>query len=57
MRGISVLACSLGVLIAIASAGEGQELPTVLTCTSNAKASRDYGFFENRWAGQVGHSV
>jgi hypothetical protein len=57
MRGIGALACSLGLLIAIASAGEGQELPTVLTCTSNAKASRDYGFSEKRWSGQVGHLV
>jgi len=57
MRRISSFACSLGLLIAIASAGEGQELPTVLTCTSNAKASRDYGFSEKRWSGQVGHLV
>jgi hypothetical protein len=57
MREIGALVCSLGLLIAIASAGEGQELPTVLTCTSNAKASRDYGFFEKRWSGQVGHLV
>jgi hypothetical protein len=31
------------------------ELPTVLTCTSNAKASRDYGFIlEKQWMGTVG---
>ena len=57
MRGIRAFACSLGLLIAIFSPGEGQELPTSLMCTSNAKASRDYGFFEKRWSGQAGHLV
>jgi hypothetical protein len=34
---------------------QANELPSVLTCTSNAKASRDYGFlFEKRWLGIVG---
>ena len=28
-----------------------QELPTVLACTSNAKAGRDYGFIEAQWSG------
>lgn len=57
MRGIGALACSLGLLIATGSAGEGQELPSVFTCTSNAKASRDYGFSEKRWSGQGGHLI
>ncbi len=32
-------------------------LPTSLTCTSNAKATRDYGFVEKRWMGQKGHML
>lgn len=57
MRGIAALACSVGLLVAAASGTAGQDLPTVLSCTSNAKASRDYGFSEKRWSGQVGHLV
>ena len=57
MRVIGALACLLGLLTAITCAGQGQELPTILTCTSNAKASRDYGFAERRWSGQPGHLV
>jgi len=44
-------------LLAISSTAESQELPTTLMCTSNAKASRDYGFVEKRWTGQKGHLV
>lgn len=55
MRGIKVLVCSTGLLIATAFSGKAQELPTVLTCTSNTKASRDYGFSEQRWSGQANH--
>jgi len=57
MRGIRVVACSFVLLIALFSAGDGQQLPTNLMCTSNAKASRDYGFSEKRWSGQTGHLV
>ncbi|MFZ2448621.1 MAG: hypothetical protein WAW37_19845 [Syntrophobacteraceae bacterium] len=34
---------------------EYQQLPTSLTCTSNGKAMRDYGFSEKRWAGEEGY--
>ena len=54
MREIAALACLVGLLITIASVLEGQELPTVLACTSKAKASRDYGFSEKRWSGGPG---
>jgi hypothetical protein len=56
---ITALACFLGCLIAAAISGEAQsqELPTVLTCSANAKASRDHGFIEKRWSGQHGHLV
>jgi len=57
MHGICALACSLALLVVTATTGEGQEPPTVLTCMSNAKASRDYGFSEKRWSGPVGHLV
>ncbi|MCW5982361.1 MAG: hypothetical protein KIT09_30020 [Bryobacteraceae bacterium] len=57
MGGIGALMLWIGLLMATAAAAESQELPTVLTCTSNAKASRDYGFSEQRWSGQVGHLV
>jgi hypothetical protein len=30
-------------------------MPTSLTCTSNAKAERNYGFSEKRWFGRTGH--
>jgi hypothetical protein len=30
-----------------------QDMPTSLACSSNAKASRDYGFEENRWSGVI----
>jgi hypothetical protein len=51
-------AYSLGILIIAASSRAAtQELPTSLTCTSNAKASRDYGLAEKRWSGQMGHLV
>jgi hypothetical protein len=57
MRGIGALACLVGLLIATSfPVSEGQELPTVLACTSNAKASRDYGFSEKRWSGQSGQA-
>lgn len=35
-----------------ASAG-AQDTPTSLACTSNAKASRDYGFGEKQWSGVI----
>ena len=35
-----------------ASAG-AQDTPTSLACTSNAKASRDYGFGEKEWSGAI----
>lgn len=35
-----------------ASAG-AQDTPTSLTCTSNAKAQRDYGFTEKQWSGVI----
>jgi hypothetical protein len=47
--------CLFCILFAISLSVEGQEFPTSLTCTSNAKASRDYGFVEERWTGEKGH--
>ena len=47
--------CLFCILIAISLTVEGQESPTILTCTSNAKASRDYGFASKRWTGEKGH--
>lgn len=42
-------------LLAVASFCCAQnDRPTVLTCTANAKASRDYGFQEKEWMGTVG---
>jgi hypothetical protein len=40
----------IAVLAAVASA---QDSPTSLACTSNAKASRDYGFGEKQWSGTI----
>ena len=34
-----------------------QEMPSTLTCTSNAKAARDYGLSEKVWRGQKGHML
>lgn len=48
-------ACSFCILIAISLTVEGQELPTILTCKSNAKTVRDFGFIEKRWTGEKGH--
>ena len=55
MPRMSAVACSLALVVVLASASGGQEVPTVLTCTSNAKADRDYGFVEKRWSSQAGH--
>jgi hypothetical protein len=38
------------VLVKVASA---QDSPTSLTCTTNAKASRDYAFMEKQWSGAI----
>jgi hypothetical protein len=40
---------SLACLVAFASGASAQDTPTSLSCTSNAKASRDYGFKEKQW--------
>ena len=49
--------CSFCILIANSLTVESQELPTILTCTSNAKTSRDFGFIEKRWTGEKGHLI
>ena len=46
----------LGALFAIPSA-EGQDSPSLLTCISGAKASRDYEFRTQKWSGQKGHTL
>lgn len=48
-------AAVVAILLVTSSQTPGQELPTSLMCTSNAKASRDYGFVEKRWSGDTGH--
>jgi len=55
--GLTVLAGFLGGLLTNSLTASGQELPTTLTCISNANASRDYGFIEKRWTGQKGHLI
>ncbi|MGH7770547.1 MAG: hypothetical protein ACREQP_24100 [Candidatus Binatia bacterium] len=40
------------VLLLVGSA-DAQDTPTSLTCTSNAKAWRDYGFTEKQWSGAI----
>lgn len=57
MSRISNAACSIGILLLCSLRVESEELPTSLTCRSNAKASRDYGFVEKRWEGQKGRTV
>ena len=57
MPRIRVCAFSLGILLFSSIGVEGEELPSSLTCRSNAKASRDYAFAEKRWEGQKGQST
>lgn len=57
MTKTSALACSFCILIAIFLPAEGQELPTTLRCTSNAKVSRDYAFTVKQWSGHKGHDL
>jgi hypothetical protein len=44
-------------LVPPCSDGASVETPTILTCTSNAKASRDYEFSTKKWAGEKGHTL
>ena len=44
---------SLACLVAFAGGASAQDTPTSLSCTSNAKASRDYGFKEKQWSGAI----
>ena len=44
-----IFACFAG----LTASTEAQELPTSLTCTSNAKAARDYAFIEKQWSGAI----
>ena len=57
MHRILIPAFWLSVLLFVSVEADAQELPTSLTCRSNAKASRDYGFAEKRWEGQKGSSM
>ena len=47
------LCCALACVAALAGGASAQDSPTSLTCTSNAKASRDYGFTEKQWSGAI----
>lgn len=47
------LCCSLACVAALAGSASAQDSPTSITCTSNAKASRDYGFTEKQWSGAI----
>jgi hypothetical protein len=38
---------------AFTASAAAQDTPTSLACTSNAKASLDYGFGENQWSGAI----
>ena len=57
MTRMCAFALLLYMLLPISLTVEGQEIPTAVTCTSNAIASRDYGFAEKVWTGQKGHMV
>lgn len=50
---LSRLCCSLACVAALAGGASAQHFPTSLACTSNAKASRDYGFAEKQWSGAI----
>ena len=39
--------------VSLTASVAAQNPPTSLTCTSNAKASRDYGFGEKQWSGVI----
>ena len=47
------LSLSLCAILLWSARVEGQELPTSLACTANAKAQRDFSFSVNRWEGGV----
>jgi hypothetical protein len=58
MHGLTALgAATLALVTAVGAVCEAQELPAVLTCTSNARASRDSGFREKHWSGHPDHRV
>lgn len=44
---------SFACVAVFAGGASAQDIPTSLTCTSNAKASRDYGFVEKQWTGAI----
>ena len=46
-----IFAFSLCIVLFSSIRLESQEIPTTLTCLSNAKAARDYAFVEKRWEG------
>jgi len=52
-----IFAFSLCIVLFSSIRLESQELPTTLTCLSNAKASRDYAFAEKRWGGEEGNAM
>jgi hypothetical protein len=39
--------------VALTASAGAQDMPTSLSCTSNAKAQRDYGFTEKQWFGVI----
>jgi len=51
---IYLLVFLLSTLSSVDVGAHAAELPTSLTCRSNAKATRDYGYTERRWVGQEG---
>jgi hypothetical protein len=54
---IFAFACSFCLFISLSLIAVAQEPPSVLTCKSNGKASRDYGFKEKQWTGHKGHLI
>jgi hypothetical protein len=52
-----IFAFSLCIVLFSSIRLESQEIPTTLTCLSNAKATRDYAFVEKRWGGEEGGAM
>ena len=57
MSYIRVLIFSFGVVLLTSLPAGNQELSTILTCASNAKASRDYAFNIKQWSGHRRHDL
>lgn len=57
MACIRIFALSLSMLVFSLGGADSEELPSSLTCRSNAKASRDYAFAESQWQGQISRGM